>query len=219
VLRLKINKPMKKLLPSLMSILIIFSFGNCKKSNNTDVNPGQTKIEYAGQTVTKIRYYEYNVNTGQDDFVEEKQYTYNSSVFVNPPMELEGVTETNPFSLQIYPDRSGNDGEEGHLDISSCIIVNDMFVGKVILQFWKYSLNGEQISGTLMDNHIAESSAANIIWTWDDVAGMIMTMPFYLANGATMTGTVTNSKISINIAGQSTDTYRKFTCQINATSQ
>jgi hypothetical protein len=210
---------MKKLLASLISVLILFSFGNCKKSNNTNTTPGQTKIEYGGQTVTKIRYYEYNVNTGQDDFIEEKQYTYNSAIFVNPPMELEGVTESNPFSLQIYPDRSSNNGEEGHLDISSCIIVNDMFVGKVILQFWNYTVNGEQISGTLTDNHIAESAAANILWAWDDVAGMTMTMPFYLSNGATMTGTITNSNISLNITGQSTDTYRKFTCQINATSK
>lgn len=195
---------------------LLFAFANCKKSENKTEAPGQTKMEYAGQTTVKIRYYEYNVNTGQDDFIEEKQYTYNSTIFVNPPLELEGVTESNPFGLQIYPDRSGNDGEEGHLDISSCIIVNDMFVGKVILQFWNYALNGEQLSGTLTDTHIAESAAANILWAWDDVAGIKMVMPFYLATGSTLSGTINNNNIALSITGESTDTYRKFTCQITA---
>lgn len=207
---------MKKLLLFQIFLILVLLPLACNKDK--DVQPGKVDQQYNGNAKTTIRYYEFNVSTGHDDFIEEKQYTYNVLVFIKQPLAVGSVTESNPFDMQIYPDRTGNPDEEGHLDFSSCLIINDVTLGQVILQFWNYTLNGTQINGTLTDNHIAESSAANIIWAWDDVAGMKMVMPFFLANGCLITGTVGNT-INLTISGESTDSYRKFNCQISAVPQ
>ncbi|MCF6171401.1 MAG: hypothetical protein L3J66_10530 [Bacteroidales bacterium] len=210
---------MKKFLVLALVSLLFSGLPGCKKTETNNYTPGANKDKYKGTAIVVIRYYEYNPYTGQDEFIEEKEYHYKTSVFINPPMVLDGVSETNAFGLQIYPDRSGNESEEGHVDFSSCIIVNDILVGKVLLQYWNYSLNGDKISGTLTDNHIAESAASNILWAWDEVAGIKMIMPFYMANGTSLTGTISAHAVELTISGQSTDTYRKFTCTINAVSQ
>jgi hypothetical protein len=94
--------------------------------------------------------------------------------------------------------------------------VDDILVGKVILQYWDFTLNEDQISGSLTDTHLAEAAAANIIWCRDEVGGIEMTMPFYMDEGTTIQGTINNSSANLTITGQSTDTYRKFTCNISA---
>ncbi len=53
---------------------------------------------------------------------------------MNPLLSKEGITESNPFNLQIYPDRSANPDEEGHPDISSAVFVTGSF-GEVLLQY------------------------------------------------------------------------------------
>jgi hypothetical protein len=178
----------KILIIVLLGILIAVCFSRCNKSHN-NFKPGNEKSEYKGTSSVTIKYYEYNAVSGQDVFIEEKQYSFDVFVFVNPPLESDGTTESNPFNLQISPDREVSNDEEGHIDISS---------------------------GTLQDNHTAEASAANLIWAWEDVAGIVMTMPFAIANGATLSGSVTSKSVSLSIAGQSVDTYRQFQCLISA---
>jgi hypothetical protein len=75
------------------------------------------------------------------------------------------------------------------------------------------------IAGTLTDNHTAEASAMNIIWAWDDIAGTIMDMPFAMANGCVMSGTIDANSINLTVSGESKDTYRKFTYSVSATLQ
>ena len=208
---------MKNLLLILAGFLVFGTFSNCKKTDN-NFNPGQKKQEFMGTANVVIRYYDYNPYTGQDFFIEEKQYNYDVSVFINPPMKSGGTTESNPFSLQINPNRTGMNDEEGHVDIISSQIFA-VSTGYVLLQYWNYTLTGNQITGILQDNHTAEAAAGNLIWTWDDIAGIVVTMPFAIANGAVLSGTVTANDVSITISGQSTDTYRKFSCQINAVPQ
>ena len=208
---------MKNLLIILAGLLILGIFSNCKKAD-TNFNPGQQKVEYNGNATMVMQYYDYNPYTGQDYFIEEKQYNYNVSVFINPPMKSGGTIESNPFNLQISPDRGGMNDEEGHVDIISSQTFA-VSTGYVLLQYWNYTLTGNQITGILQDNHTAEAAAGNLIWAWDDIAGIVMIMPYAIANGAVMTGTVTANNVSLSISGQSTDTYRKFSCQINAVPQ
>jgi hypothetical protein len=208
---------MKKPLLLFVTILILYGFSNCKKDEDK-YRPGKENQQYKGTAYVVIRYYEYNPYSGQDEFIEEKHYNYNTIVFIKPPISAGGITESNPFSLQINPDRTGGGDEEGHVDISSSLIMT-VSTGYLLLQYWNYTLAGEQVTGTLVDNHAAEASAANMIWAWDDIAGIFMTMSFSMADGATMNGTVTANAVSLNITGQSIDTYRKFTCQINAVPQ
>jgi len=207
--------PMKNLLLFGVSFLILLCL-SCKKDDNNSGNsdPGSDGQEYAGQATTIIKYYEYNTVTGQDDFIEEKTYNYEIFIYMQPPLSLDGVTESNPNNFQLYPNRD-NGNEEGHIDLSSCLIVEDELVGQVLLQYWNININGSVITGNLYDNHLAESAAANMLWAWDDVAGIIMVVPFYVANGSALTGTINDNSISLLISGESTDSYRKFSTSIS----
>jgi hypothetical protein len=210
-------KNQRTLLILLTGIFIAICFSACNKSDNNSI-PGKEKREYKGAANVTINYYEYDPYTGQDVSIETKQYSFPVFVFINPPLQSGGITESNPFNLQVYPDRDTSTDEEGHIDISSSQIFA-VSTGYVLLQYWNFSLNGEQISGTLTDNHTAEAAAANLTWAWEDVAGIVMTMPFAIANGATLSGTVANNSVSLSIAGQSVDTYRQFQCLISASSE
>jgi hypothetical protein len=172
--------------------------------------------EYKGTAQTVIRYYDYNALTGQDVFIEEKSYKYNVFVFINPPRKTGSISESNPFNLQIKSDRTIRQDEEGHIDLNSGDIILTIS-GEVLLQHWNLTLKGSQINGILTDNHINEASAANLIWAWKDMAGFKTTVPYTMAKGTVMTGTVSANAVSIKLTGQSEDTYLKFTCQINAT--
>lgn len=208
---------MKKLFVILAGFLLLGTLDNCKKADD-NLNPGLKKQEYMGSASVVIRYFDYDPYTGQDFFVEEKHYNYKAFVFINPPMKTGGTTESNPFSLQINPDRTVMNDEEGHVDIISSEIFT-VSTGNVLLQYWNFTLAGNQINGILQDNHTDEAAAGNLIWTWDNIAGIVMTVPFAIANGAVMTGTINDNDVSLTITGQSTDTYRKFSCQINAVPQ
>ncbi len=210
---------MKNFIKISLSLLVILFVFSCKKDNNNGgFNPGKNNYTYAGNATTTIDYYEFDPWSGQDVFIEQKTYNFNVDVFVKPPLQVGSIAESNPFNLQITPHRVKND-EEGHIDISSGLIITDILTGDVLLQYWNINLNNSQFTGNLFDNHKAEAAATNMIWAWDDVAGITMTMPFYMANGANMTGTINGNSISLNIQGQSTDTYRRFTAQINANIQ
>jgi hypothetical protein len=163
---------MKKSLILIAGILIINSFASSKKANDPAIGDG--KLEYAGTAQMTIRYYDYDPFSGQDYFVEEKNYTYDVFVCIDPPKHTGNIYESNPFYLQISPDRNGQD-EEGNIDIvSSTILV--VSTGEVLLQYWEYTLAGNQLNGTLTENHLTEAAAGNLIWAWDDVAGLIMTI-------------------------------------------
>lgn len=206
----------------LVVIVTLVSATACDKDDDNNGNGNGNNIvneedTFTGTATTTIEYWEYDVNTGNDVFIEEKTFTYPVYVYTSPPMSLEGVDETNPFNLQIYPDRDNNEDEEGHVDLTSCLIIDDIMVGKVIMQYWDFSLSGATFSGTLTDTHIAESAASNLVWCMDDVAGIQMVMPYYMATGTSMNGTIDSENFVLDLEGQSTDTYRKFTCHIEAT--
>ena len=203
----------------LIIILCFFLFASgCDKNNDVTNTTGGSTTEksYSGTANVTIKYYEYNALTGQDDFVEEKNYQYDTKIFVKQPLSTGSTTETNPVNIQIYPDRTSSSGEEGHLDISSAALFTVNNTNDLLLQYWSISINGNTINGTLADTHTAEAAAANLLWAWDDVAGIHMTMPFPIAVNTTMQGTITDSNLQITVQGESINTYRKFTATITA---
>jgi hypothetical protein len=211
---------MKNLTFPMFAIMLTVLISGCKKDkdeNNAFV-PGKQEVLYNGNSSMTIQYYDYNPYSGQDVFIEEKTYTYNSQVFIKPPLSSSDITESNPFSMHIYPNRISGMDNEGYLDFSSALIFT-VNAGYVLLQYWNITLNGNQLSGTLTDTHSAEATALNMIWAWDDIAGIRMTMPFAMANGTTLTGTISKKSISLIITGQSINTYRRFRWQVNAAVQ
>jgi len=205
---------MKILLLVFANILILGGFSIYTKAGD-NLMLGPNKQEYQGTASMVIRYYDYNPSTGKDVFVEEKKYISKVLVFINPPLKTGGMSESNPFNLQINPDRTVQQDEEGHFDIVSSQIMT-LYSGELLLQYWNFTLVGGHFNGILQDNHIQEAATANLLWARNDMAGISMTMPLPMANGTIMTGNVNANAVSITITGQSTDTYRKFVCQISA---
>jgi hypothetical protein len=207
-----------KIFSVLLFLFSILLLNNCNKKDDITDSTGGTAAErnYTGSANTTIRYYEYNAVTGQDEFVEEKNYQYAVKIFTKPPLSAGSINETNPINIQIYPDRSVSTDEEGHLDISSASLFTVNNTNDLLLQYWVINLSGNNINGTLTNTHTAEAAAANLIWAWDDVAGIHMVMPFPVGINTTMQGTITDTDFQVTVQGESVNTYRKFTATISA---
>lgn len=210
---------MGQLFSFLLLTVVVFVIA-CSDDDNpaaADNNATSMKGEYTGIAKTTIQYYDYDPYAGQDYFIEEKSYEYPIFLYIKSPVKVGSVVEENPINLSIYPDRDSGDEEEGYIDISSAIVLNDEDVGQVLLQYWTLKLENNKVTGTLTDTHTAEAAAANLLWAWDEItSGLTMTWPFPIARNTSMSGTLSDNSISLEIVGQSTNTYRQFQSTITA---
>lgn len=169
---------------------------------------------YEGTAETTIDYLEYTAS-GALVPGETVRFTAGVQVIVGPPRRVGLVSEENAFSLNITT--APTTGEEGELWLTSSIVLVDEWLGEILLQYWTLSLTGTRLTGTLTDTHIAESAAMNQLWARDEISpGLTMIMPFPIATGAAIEGTLTDSKISATITGTTTDGRRPFVSKITA---
>jgi hypothetical protein len=91
-------------------------------------------------------------------------------------------------------------------------------INSLILQYWNLSLNGTALTGRLADDHTGEAAAFSLLGVrfFD---GVTCTLPTQLAiaEGTTLTGTVTQQSITLRIVGNTNDTFHAFTAEITAT--
>ena len=173
-----------------------------------------SKRNFSGSANMIIQYYRYDPFSGQNIFVEKKQYHYSVNVFTKAPLKIGAIRESNPINISIYPNRDSSTVKEGHIDIKSAALCTVNSFSDLLLQYWNLTLNGEKLSGNLEDTHIAEASAANLLWVWEDIAGLKTIMPFPIAVNTTMQGVISNTGFKVTIQGETTDTYRKFLVKI-----
>ncbi len=181
-------------------------------------NFGQEKIiskrSFSGSANMTIQYYRYDPFSGRDVFVEEKQYHYSVYIFTKAPLKIGAISESNPINISIYPNRDSSTVKEGHIDIKSATLLTVNSFQDLLLQYWNLTFVGDKFSGTLVDTHTAEASAANLLWAWEDMAGLKTIKPFPIAVNTTMQGVVSNTEFKLTIQGTTTDTYRKFVVNI-----
>jgi len=193
----------------LLMLTIFITISNMAYCNN--------EKQYNGIATTEIEYYEYNPYTDLYDFIEKKIYVYEIYVFITDPLISSNfTTETNPFHISIYPKRNNSISEEGHIDISSSLLITSSLGGNVLLQYWVIDSNGNNVTGTLTNTHSAEAAAVNMIWAWKDIVGFKMTMPYSMANNAKLNGEINQDNISLEIEGESVCTSRKFKTVLTA---
>lgn len=207
---------MKTSITSAVLVFIGIAFFSCTDKDNNP--PGTKETVYKGTGNMTIRYYEYDIISGTDVFIEEKSYQFPVVAITGPYLKEGNNRESNAFNLVIGPDRDLTTDEEGHIDIISAMLFLTS-TGNLLLQYWDIGYNNGQLSGTLSDMHLPEAAAGNILWAWEDVAGIIITSPFPLAKGTQMTGTLDNKSISLHIWGESNSTYRKFDLTMQASAQ
>jgi len=176
-------------------------------------NDVKTRMYYGVADII-IDYYDYNFS-GNLFFIEQKSYQYDVEVITGPPKNVDSVFEQNAINLHISTTTMGSEGTFG---ISSAILNVALQGGPVLLQYWDLNYANKLIDGTLVDTHVAEAAAANQIYAWEDLAGFVSVLLFYLDTGTTINGNLTNDTADIEIDGQTTDGTRAFSIDIQARS-
>ena len=167
---------------------------------------------YYGQADIIIDYYDYDFS-GNLFFVEQKSYRYDVEVETGPPKNVGSVFEQNAFNLQVGTTTLGGEGTFG---ISSAILNVALQGAPVLLEYWNFNYANNVLDGTLVDTHIAESAAANQIYAWEDLAGFVSVVLFFMDTGTTINGSLNAETVDIQIDGQTTDGTRVFSIDIQA---
>jgi hypothetical protein len=136
-------------------------------------------------------------------------------LFLPPPVGL----ETNPINLLVTePDAYLN--AEGALFLGSA----ETFAGtspSLILQYWDLRLSGTALTGTLTQDHKEEAAALNLLSTELELVpcrpslgeiGFVLPV----AEGATLTGTLTEHQATLHVEGHTYDGSRTFVADVTA---
>lgn len=186
--------------------------GGTDSDDSIDTGSGVDTQTYSGTADVIIDYYDYDF-FGNLVFIEQKSYQYNVELETGPPKNVGSVFEQNALNLQI---NTTTMGDEGTFGISSAILNVALQGGSVLLEYWDLNYANNMIDGTLVDTHIAESAAANQLYAWEDLAGFVSVLLFYMDTGTTINGSLTNDTADIQIDGQTTDGTRVFAIDIQA---
>lgn len=150
-----------------------------------------------------------------------ESYTKDVEVILSPPTKCESLVESNPFGLTISTAGS-NTAMEGEFFIESCLSYSNptMFEGCVLLQYWTFALNGNQIGGELTNNHLDEAAALNLFYGWDQfyssLAGEGTGWPFPMAQDTGISGQIDDQTAELNIEGNTEDQSVHFVIEIDA---
>ncbi len=175
-----------------------------------------SKKEFFGNADMAIQYYTYDPKSGKDTFIEEKYYHYKVKIFIQAPLKIRTVTESNPFNIAIYSNRDVNSVQEGNIDIVSASLFTVNSFSDVLMQYWNIFLTGDKFSGTLVKTHRAEAVAANMLWAWEETVGFKTVIPFPIAVNTSIEGVLAGNVLKLTIKGETVDTYRKFVVKIIA---
>jgi len=171
---------------------------------------------YAGRAEIVIKYYRFDPYVGRTVFVREKHLGNGVEIFIGPPLKTGNTVENNPFNLEMYPRRDDKLVKEGYLDLVSAALFTVEHSRDLLLQYWNMVADGNRFSGRLNRTHIPEAAAANLLWAWEDIAGMKMLKPFPLAINCSLDGVFMSGGIELVIRGESSDGFRKFTVKVSA---
>jgi len=219
----KSNKPYPPIIFFIFLFLfciICFGCGGGGGGGDGDGDPDQNDIdfsitnrEYTGTATITIDYYDIDM-LGNLTLLFTRNYSQDVMVLTGPLKNVGSVVEDNPFNLNISTDSQGSDGNFG---ITSALVISDTNIGDVLLQYWTFECNNANITGSLTDNHIAESSALNLFWAWDEiVTGVSGTFPFWMDENSSIQGTINNNAARLTLKSTSTDTTRQFVAEIIA---
>lgn len=186
--------------------------GGPDSDDDDDMSGGVNSRIYYGTADVIIDYYDYDFS-GSLIFIEQKAFQYDVEIITGPPKNVGSVYEQNSINLQIG---SINMGGEGSFGISSAILNVALQGLPVLLEYWDLTIGNNLLEGTLTDTHIAESAAANQIYAWEDFAGYVSIVLFYMDTGTTINGSLSDNIADIQIGGQTTDGTRVFAIDIQA---
>ena len=200
--------------------------GNTKQVQQSNVSPpviGQGsssrsigKLEYEGTAHTTITYLDASGNV-----VSKATYQDNVTVGIGDPQRSGSIAESNPVNL--FLGSVSKPTAEGQLSIFSAIPFKDPRDGvEYLLQYWDLRLEGDTISGRLINTHMAEASVMNFLNANKEIVpgrpemGVIM-WPYPIGENSKLEGTFNKQGIRLRIQGNVSDESRPFTSEIVAT--
>jgi hypothetical protein len=90
-----------------------------------------------------------------------------------------------------------------------------------ILQYWRLALNGTALTGTLVEDQREEGAAFNLLAAHVELLAcqpqfgtFVNQLP--IAEGSTLTGTITAQAIQLRIVGNTLDTFHPFVAEFTA---
>ena len=170
---------------------------------------------YVGTAVTAVSYHDV---CGR--YIGAAEVSWEALVVVGPPLAADGATEANAVHLSLGPPLGVSPGE-GMLSLSSAGSLATSS-GALLLEYWRLELDGETLTGELVDTHEQEAAAANLLhsqmelvqcqpqfgttpWTWP------------IAEGATLEGRLADDTLELTITGNVTmGRLRPFTFSVTA---
>jgi hypothetical protein len=180
--------------------------------------------DFSGTLTTTVRYR--SVCSGQ--VIADQTSRIPSRITISPalapnPADLPAdVPERNPFNLILGQTTVAGTTAAGSLSAVSAARFRFSSVRSLILQYWNLAFDGTNLSGTLVQDHREEGAAFNLLAAWRELAPCQPQLGSYVdqlavAEGATLTGTVTPQQVQLRISGRTIDTFHEFVADIAAT--
>lgn len=159
--------------------------------------------------------------TANYDSGTTQSYTENVDFILSPPTKCESLVESNPFGFTISAGSSKALPTEGEFFLESCLSHSDptLFEGCVLLQYWTFTLNGNEIQGELTNNHLGEAAALNNFYGRNEFISGLMGegtgWPLPMAQGTSISGQIDDQTAKLNIEGITQDQSAHFVIQID----
>lgn len=185
----------------------------------------QANRSYAGTLTTAIRYFNF---CGTPSFDEVTQVP--STITIGPPVSTAPAQpgfpaavggDANPIRIVLGQTSVAANMARGSISLASALRFGSTSP-PIVLQYWRLELNGTALSGTLVEDHREEAAAYNLLAHAAEVVPCRPEFGFYpnqsaIAEGATLTGTVTDQSVTLRIQGSIVETTRAFAAEITAT--
>jgi hypothetical protein len=168
---------------------------------------------YKGSSVVDVAYYDGCASgDGSLEFARAETYRMGGGGSIHPPTEHEGIRERSPFNLVLSTDYA----REGAVGVFSALLLTDPRDRRsAVFDYWDLSARGSTITGTLTDSWADYGLAVNQIRTSAPLVPCQPGAPSLsdenpIAEGARLTGTVTDERIRVSITGTTLHQPVKF---------
>jgi hypothetical protein len=178
--------------------------------------------ESAGGTYTGTAQLQLGYADVAGNIVDSRTFTYPAVVRVKPPARSGQFVEDNPFSLYVGPADDRQMRQNGVITLWSAMPMRDPRDGvEFMLQYWSLTADGDDIRGRLVDTHIGQGAALNLLNDMDElVPGRpelgIMPRIAALEAGCTIQGSISSDEVDIVVKGNVTDKSRPFALSVTA---
>lgn len=194
----------------------------CRRQRQLD----QLSGDFSGSATTTIRYFDFCFN----QFVGSETYQLqNVRISVRRPLRPTRLSpdlipavgnENNPINLVVGQTTVQDSITPGSVFLASAFRYGQTSPG-VILESWRLNLNGAALNGVLFEDHREESAAQNLLAAWQKYgcfggASIVFPNQYAIAEGTTLSGTLTRNAINLQVTGTTIDGSRPFVTNIAA---